>query len=291
MSSSNQTAEADSGASAPRASDRGSDRTDQTDQTGDRSGDRSLDAGDATRDLRDRLAHLTRVLSLNDVAGLIAHEISQPLGAMLLHANACQRWLMQDPPSIDKARAAAERIVRDGHRARTVVEAVRGITPACELELQAADLNAEIRDALEIARDQLAERRVEVHCDFGALPLVPCDPLQIVQVVLNLTINAIEAMAESPDPRVLVVSSREDPVEGVVVAVRDSGCGLDELSENRIFTPLFTTKPGAIGLGLSNCRRVVEAHGGRLWAKSNDDRGATFCFSLPLSVPRDLAAE
>jgi len=273
MSSANQTAEADRSSPSQRA------------------GGGSVEPGDAAQNLRERLAHLTRMLSLNDVAGLIAHEISQPLGAMLLHANACQRWLAQDPPSIDKARAAAERIVRDGHRARTVVEAVRGITPACELELQPVDLNTEIRDALDIARDQLAAQGVDVRYELGSLPIVPCDPLQIVQVVLNLTINAVEAMAGTPESRSLVVSSRVDPVEGVVVAVRDSGPGLDAQSENRIFTPLFTTKPGAIGLGLSNCRRIVEAHGGRLWASSNDDRGATFCFSLPLSVPADLDAE
>jgi signal transduction histidine kinase len=247
-------------------------------------------AGAQGQALRDRLAHLTRVLSLNDIAGLIAHEVSQPLGAMLLHANACQRWLAQDPPCIEKARAAAERIVRDGNRARTVVEAVRGITPALEPRLQPADLNAGIRDALDIACEQLAAHGIALECNYGSLPPVMCDPLQIVQVVLNLASNAIESMAASTAPRSLVVSSRADPIEGVVVEVRDSGAGLDASSENQIFTPLFTTKPGAIGLGLSNCRRIVEAHGGRLWATSNDDRGATFCFSIPLTGPAGVDA-
>ena len=240
------------------------------------------------QELRDRLAHLTRILSLNDVAGLIAHEVSQPLGAMLLHANACQRWLAQDPPCIEKARAAAERIVRDGNRARMVVEAVRGITPAWNLNLQPVDLNAEIQGALDLADEQLAAHDVALACNYGALPPVMCDSLQIVQVVLNLAINAIESMAGSPAPRSLVVSSRADPAEGVVVEVRDSGTGIDAASENRLFTPLYTTKPGAIGLGLSNSRRIVEAHGGRLWAKSNDDRGATFSFSIPLTGPAAL---
>jgi signal transduction histidine kinase len=237
----------------------------------------------AGAELRARLAHLTRVLSMHDLAGLIAHEIAQPLGAMLLHASACQRWLAQDPPRIDEARAAAERIVRDGNRARTVVETVRETLPQCPPSPSPVDLNVVIRDALELARGEVAAHAIELRCDFGMLPEVVCDGLQILQVVLNLTSNAIESMADVNGPRILVVSTAHEPAEGAVVKFRDSGVGLDPETANRMFTPMFTTKPGAFGLGLPICRRIVEAHGGTLWAGPNDDRGASFCFSLPVA--------
>jgi signal transduction histidine kinase len=234
--------------------------------------------------LRATLARLTHLASLRDVAGLIAHEISQPLGAMLLHASACQRWLDQDPPRIVEARAAAERIVRDGQRARTVVEGVRGLTPECEPEPAPVDLNEIIGVALDLARSELIERAVDVRFVRAALPGADCDRAQVIHVMLSLISNAAQAMARVEAPR-LEIAAAVDAEEGIVVTIRDNGEGIDSLAANRIFTPLFTTRPGALGLGLSSCRRFVEAHGGRLWMTPNDEAGVTFSFSVPIRSP------
>jgi signal transduction histidine kinase len=231
--------------------------------------------------VREKLLRLTLTMSVTEVASLVAHELSQPLGAMQLHATACSRWLAQTPPNLEEAQAAAERTLRDGGRVRQAMQSLRSLLPACEPEMTAVDLNEQVRTALHMLCESGRARELEVQFDLQALPVVECDPLQVTHVLLCLLLNAVEAMAETPSPHVLVIASRHDPAEGAVVAISDRGIGIDADDQESLFTPLFTTKAGGLGLSLAISRRIVEAHGGRIWADSNRDRGATFSFSLP----------
>ena len=246
-------------------------------------GDR-LEAERRLRQVEADFAHAARVATLGELTASIAHEVNQPLAAVVMNGNACRRWLATEPPNVAEARQAAERVVSDGTRAGQVIARVRALVRGGAPERRPLDVNDVIRESLAVTRDE-AERwgaslRAELHDD---LPPVAADRVQVQQVLVNLILNGVEAMADAADgpARVLTVRSRREGPGAVRVEVADRGKGLDPEHPNRIFDAFFSTKPGGLGLGLSISRSIVEAHGGRIWATPNDGPGATVVFTLP----------
>ena len=236
--------------------------------------------------MQDELAHVSRLTTMGELAASIAHEVSQPLTAVITNANACLRWLAADPPNLDEARDTLTRILRDGRRASDVIQRIRALLKRRAPESVPQDVNELIREVLALVQDALRTARVSTQVELGGnVPAVLGDRVQIQQVVLNLVMNGIEAMREVDDrPRQLVVGSSNRDGE-VVVTVSDSGVGIDPDKLDRLFDPFFTTKAEGMGMGLSVSRSIVESHGGRLWASSGEASGATFRFTVPMAVP------
>jgi len=227
------------------------------------------------------LARVTRVTTLGELAASIAHEVNQPIAGVVTNANACLRWLGRDLPDLDEARAAAQRIVRDGNRASEVIARIRALVGKTGTAKERLDVNGAIRDVLALTKGEARRARVTLRTELaGELPPVLADRVQVQQVMLNLITNGIEAMSTVADrPRVLIIRT-ERGQDDVRVAVQDSGVGLDAESAKRIFDAFYTTKSGGMGIGLSISRSILEDHGGRLWAEPNDGPGATFQFTL-----------
>jgi two-component system sensor kinase FixL len=240
-------------------------------------------AEEALRKSQADLAHVSRVTTLGEMAASIAHEVNQPLSAVVTNANACLRWLALQSPDLDEARAAVERIIRDGSRASTVVGRIRALVQKSPPHKERLNINDIILEVIALARSQVQGNRVSLQTQLSdAVPFILGDRIQLQQLILNLINNAIEAISGvSEGPRELLVGSRKDESKGVLVAVRDSGPGLNPENQDRLFTPFYTTKPQGMGMGLAICRSIIEAHGGRLWATANQDKGATFRFILP----------
>jgi PAS domain S-box-containing protein len=236
---------------------------------------------EALRQTQAALAHVTRVATLGELTASIAHEINQPLGAMVNSANACVRWLAAH--NLARAQRSAVRIVADGQRAGDIITRIRALAQKAPPHKDWLDLNDTIRDVLALARSEVHRHRVVVETHLAAaVPLVQADRIQVQQVLLNVLINAIEALSGVGDgPRELVVQSAPDAAQGVLVTVRDSGPGLDPQHLDRLFEAFYTTKPHGLGLGLAISRSIIAAHGGQLWASPNTGPGATFQFILP----------
>jgi C4-dicarboxylate-specific signal transduction histidine kinase len=235
------------------------------------------------------LAHVTRVATVGELTGSIAHEVNQPLAAIVNNANACLSWLTAN--NMEEARASAEMIRADGHRAGEIIGRIRALVKKAPPQKDWLDVNETIREAIAIARSELQRNGIalETRLSDAVQPLVFADRIQLQQVILNLIMNAVEAMSEMSDgPRQLLIRTDTDESRGIVVAVHDSGPGLKSEELLRLFTPFYTTKPQGMGMGLAICRSIIEAHGGRLWATANLDRGATFQFTLPTSRERTL---
>ncbi len=232
------------------------------------------------------LAHMNRVMSMGELTASIAHEVNQPLAAVVTSANACQRWLAADPPNIDKARAAVDRIVEAGNRAGDVVGRVRALFKKTAPVYGLVDVNEVIREMAGLLQADMTRHNVSMHTELaGDLPPVQADRVQLQQVVLNLAMNGIDAMKETRDrPRELHIASRKEGSEEVLVTIHDSGVGLSPEQAERIFEPFFTTKAQGIGMGLPICRSIIEAHGGRLWAMPSLSQGATFQYVLPAKI-------
>jgi C4-dicarboxylate-specific signal transduction histidine kinase len=240
----------------------------------------------ALRNAQADLARVSRLTTMGELAASIAHEVNQPLMAVVTNADTCSRWLAQDPPDLDEARQAAERVVRAGHRAGDIIRTIRALTRKSAPEMARFDVNSAIADVLTLTQGELQRHDVllETKLSAGIEPVLG-DRGQMQQVILNLIVNGIEAMtANIYDPRVLRVSSRTEGPSNVLVAVADTGTGLDTTKMDRIFDAFFTTKPEGMGMGLSICRSIVEAHGGRLWASPNSPRGSIFQFTVPVAT-------
>jgi signal transduction histidine kinase len=235
------------------------------------------------RQAQAELAHVTRVLTMGELAASIAHEVRQPLAALVTNANAGLRWLAGQPPELAEARECLRRIIRDGHRAGDVITQIRSLVKKSAPAKARLDLGEIIQEVLAITNAEARRHRVIVRTDLAAgLPPVRGDRVQVQQVLLNLVMNSIEAMREVTDrPRELRIRSRPEEPSRVLVAVHDRGIGLDEQRLERVFEPFYTTKPEGMGMGLSISRSIIEAHGGRLWAAAHRDYGATFQFTLP----------
>jgi len=228
------------------------------------------------------LAHVTRVMTMGELAASIAHEVNQPLSAIVNNGGACLRWLNGAAPDLDEAREAARRIIRDGNRAGEVITRIRALLRKTDAEKARLDINQTIREVVKLTRNESARKGVTLRMDLAAdLPPVLGDRVQLQQVILNLVMNGVEAMASTPArPRELLIRSRQYESDKALVAVQDSGVGLDGQDLEKIFDAFYTTKPRGMGMGLAISRSIVEDHGGRLWAAPNDGPGATFQFTL-----------
>jgi signal transduction histidine kinase len=233
---------------------------------------------------RSDLAHVARVTSLGELTASIAHEVNQPLGAVMFNAEACLRWLDGGPPNMNEARAALERIVRDGTRAGEVIRRVRALAKRTDMKIAPHNLNELLGEAATFVQNELLNSQVVLHTEYAsALPLILADKVQLQQVILNLLINGIEAMQSVTDrPRELVIRSEQDDAQQVRVTVKDCGVGFSADGAGRLFNTFFTTKSGGMGMGLSICRSIIELHGGRIWAVPNLTQGAMLQFTLPL---------
>jgi C4-dicarboxylate-specific signal transduction histidine kinase len=229
------------------------------------------------------LAHVTRVTTLGELTASIAHEVNQPVCAVVTNADAGLRWLAAQPPDLEEARQALGRIVNEGNRASEVIDRVRALVKKAPPRKDRLDINEIILEVIALTRSEVHRNRVALQVQLlSGLPPISGDRIQLQQVILNLIINAIEAMSGMSDgPREVLVGSRNDGADDVLVAVRDSGRGLDAERLDHLFDAFYTTKPNGLGMGLAISRSIIEAHGGRLWATPNGPRGAIFQFMLP----------
>lgn len=233
---------------------------------------------------QDELAHLTRVHSMGDLAAGLAHEINQPLTAILGHSNAWLRMIDNNDIDAGLLRQSIEQIARQGERAAEVIRRLRKYVEKGEVERQPHDLALSIQEVLELLQHELKVNGVRVQFQQGSLPPLLIDHVQIEQVLVNLIRNAVQAMAEAKiaAPELELGAVVSDAPAGVRFSVRDNGPGFGANAPDQLFTPFFTTKKQGLGQGLSICRRIVDAHGGRIWAEPNQPRGAIFSFWLPL---------
>jgi C4-dicarboxylate-specific signal transduction histidine kinase len=244
---------------------------------------RADQAEQALRKARAELAHVTRVTTLGELTASIAHEINQPLAAVITNAEACLSWLSRTPPDLDAARRSAEWIVEDGNRASEVIQHVRALAKKTDIEKASLDINEVAGDAMALVQRELSSHDVSLKSELAPdLPRIFGDRVQLQQVIINLVINAIEALDSSDArPRELTIRSGRYDTDKVFLAVADNGVGIADADAERVFTPFFTTKSSGMGMGLSICRSIVEAHDGRLSSFRNDRGGATFQFILP----------
>jgi PAS domain S-box-containing protein len=234
-------------------------------------------------DAQMELAHVTRVTTLGELTASIAHEVNQPLAAVVANAEACLRWLDRETPDLDGVRRSVEWIIDDGNRASEVIRRVRALAKKTDIEKAPLDINDVVREVVALVQRELTSHRVSLRMELApALPMILGDRVQLQQVMINLVMNAVEAMQLVTDrPRELVIQSRSDETGRVLASVSDTGVGIAAEKADRLFNPFFTTKSGGMGMGLAICRSIVEAHGGRLWATANVPDGAAFQFTLP----------
>jgi C4-dicarboxylate-specific signal transduction histidine kinase len=227
------------------------------------------------------LAHVARMSTLGELAASIAHEINQPLTAVVNGASAGLRWLDGESPELDEARQMLARIRKDGNRAAEVIARIRALASKSPIRMDRLDINDVVLDVIALVRNEIDRNRVVLRARLADdLPPIQGDRVHLQQVILNLVVNAIEAMHDN-ELRELLITSSKDEAENVLVSVRDSGPGLDPHTVDRIFQSFFTTKPSGMGMGLSICQSIVEAHGGQLSARPNEPRGALFEVALP----------
>jgi PAS domain S-box-containing protein len=229
------------------------------------------------------LAHATRVTTLGELTASIAHEVNQPLAGIVADANASLNWLAASTPDLERVREGLDAIVEGGHRAADVLQRVRQLATKTAPNKSPVNVNTLIDDIVPLVRAQVMANEVSLERQLSDdMPAVLADRIQLQQVLINLVMNAIDAMASVTNrPRKLIIRSGWHDSDHVMVAVQDSGVGLDPDSVDRLFSAFFTTKPGGMGMGLSISRSIVEAHGGRLWATATERHGAIFHFSLP----------
>ena len=239
------------------------------------------------------LAHVNRVATMGQLTASIAHEVNQPIAATVTNAQVALTWLGRQPPDLEEVREALDCIVRDGNRAGAVIARIRALIKKAPARKDSLDINEAIREVIVLTRGEAVKNGVSVQTQLASgLPSVQGDRVQLQQVLLNLIMNAIEAMSGmSEGTRELRISTGEPESGGVVVAVCDSGPGLAPEAFGRLFEAFHTTKSSGMGMGLSICRSIIEAHGGRVWASVNEPRGAVFQFTLPPKQDETVPAE
>jgi PAS domain S-box-containing protein len=235
------------------------------------------------REMQTELAHANRVATMGQLTVSIAHEVNQPIAATVANAQAALRWLRAASPNLDEVDQALARIVKDGSHAGEVINRIRALIKKAPPPKDRLEINRVVLEIIELTRGEAAKNGISVATELADhLPTVEADRVQLQQVVLNLVVNAIEAMSTVRDgPRQLALSTDKLEADGMLVTVRDTGPGLDAATLEKVFESFYTTKSSGLGMGLSICRSIIEAHGGRLWASSNKGRGATFRFTLP----------
>ena len=240
-------------------------------------------AEDALQKAQAELAHVSRVMTLGELTASISHEVNQPIAAIVTNGQVCLRLLALETPRPDDLRTTVERIVTDANRASEVIQRIRALAKRTEPQMIALDINEVIHEATLLVQREVLSHGVSLRTELAsALPPVLGDRVQLQQVVINLLINGVEAMAPITDRvREIVIRSQQHEDGQVLVAVLDSGIGLDSETAERLFSAFFTTKPSGMGMGLSISRSIIRAHGGRLWASPNTDHGAAFQFTVP----------
>ncbi len=243
-------------------------------------------AEEALAKARSELAHVARVTTLGALTASIAHEVNQPLSGIITNASTCLRMLDADPPNVDGARETVRRTLRDGNRASDVITRLRALFGKKSATTESVDLNEATREVIALSRTDLQSTGVILRTELADdLPWVTGDRVQLQQVILNLLLNASDAMSGVYDrPRQVVISTDPDERDRVRLTVRDAGVGFDPQAVNRLFDAFYTTKSGGMGIGLSVSRSIIEGHHGRLWAALNDGPGATFSFSIPCAA-------
>jgi PAS domain S-box-containing protein len=238
-------------------------------------------AEEALRQAQADLARVSRVNTIGELTASLAHEVNQPIAAAVTNANTCLRWLSRDQPDVEEARAAATRIVKDGTRAAEIIHRVRLLFQKGAPQRQLVQVNEVIREMTVLLRGEAARHNISVRTDLATdLPEVKADRVQLQQVLMNLMVNAIDAMKEVDGTRVLAIKSQPAADDEVMVSIRDTGVGLPPQDAEQIFNAFFTTKAHGTGMGLRISRSIIESHGGRLWAGDNTPRGASFYFTL-----------
>jgi C4-dicarboxylate-specific signal transduction histidine kinase len=219
---------------------------------------------------------------MGEMVASIAHEVNQPLAAVVNNASACVRWI--DAQNLEEARRSAALVIADGHRAGDIIGRIRALAQNTPPQKDWLDVNETIQEVMALARSEIQRNGVALETQLSAhVPVVLADRVQVQQVLLNLVMNAIEAMrGVSGGPRVLALSSELVEATEVVMAVRDSGPGFEPQYLDRLFEAFYTTKANGLGLGLAISRRIIEAHGGRLWASANVPHGAVVQFTVPI---------
>src|SRR5262249_53648594 len=239
---------------------------------------------DALEHAQAELAHVTRVATLGEMTASIAHEVSQPLSALANNASACLGWL--DAGKLEEARKSVAFMADDAQRASEIITRIRALVKKAPPQKDWLVINHVVREVIALTQSELQRNHVALETQLSDdLPLVYADRIQLQQVMLNLMMNAVEAMTQVTGPRELLICSGADDSKGVVVAVRDSGPGLSSKSLDHLFEPFYTSKPQGLGMGLVICRSIVDAHGGKLRAIANEEQGATFQFTLPTPKP------
>jgi PAS domain S-box-containing protein len=240
-------------------------------------------AEEARLDAQNTLAHANRVTTMGHLTAWIAHEVNQPIAATVTNAQAALRWLDSQPPDLEEVRQTLARIVKDGNRAGDVIGRIRDLIKRAPAREDRLDINGAIRDVIALTRGEAVKNGVLMHTELlDGLPLIQGDRVQLQQVILNLIINAVQAMSSiSEGKRELLINTAKAESGGVLVAVRDSGPGLAPTALDHMFDAFYTTKSGGMGVGLAICRSIIEAHGGRVWATPNTPQGAVFQFNLP----------
>jgi C4-dicarboxylate-specific signal transduction histidine kinase len=235
------------------------------------------------REAQLELAHVTRVTTLGELAASIAHEVSQPLAGVVANAEACLRWLDREIPDLEAVRRSVEWVVDDGNRAGEVIRRVRALAKKTDIEKVPLDVNGVVRETIPLVQRELISHQVLLRMELApTLPMILGDRVQLQQVIINLVMNGIESMQSVTDrPRELVVRSCQDETQQVLVSVADCGVGISAENADRLFTAFFSTKSSGMGMGLSICRSIIDAHGGRLWATTCEPWGALFQFTIP----------
>lgn len=242
-------------------------------------------AEEALRQANSDLARVSRVTTMGELTASLAHEVNQPIAAAVTDASTCLRWLMRDPPDLEEARQAASRTIKDATRAAEIMSRVRQLFKKGALQREVVDVNGVIREMIVLLRDEATRYAIDVRTDLAAdLPGVMGDRLQLQQVIMNLMMNAIDAMKDVSGTRELTIRSEPRENDQIAVSVSDTGMGLPHEHTAEIFNAFFTTKPHGTGMGLRISQSIVESHGGRLWAADNPPRGARFHLTLPTKL-------
>jgi C4-dicarboxylate-specific signal transduction histidine kinase len=239
-------------------------------------------AEDELREAHADLAHINRVTAMGELTASLAHEVNQPIAAAVTDSSTCLRWLTRDEPDLEEARLAASRMVKDAARASEIINRIRSLFKRGTPQRELVDVNEVIREMLVLLRSQAIRYSISMRTEQSeSLPRIMGDRVQLQQVLMNLIINAIEAMKDMDGPRELTVKSQKAEDDQVMVTVTDTGVGLPAQQADQIFNAFFTTKPEGTGMGLRISRSIVESHRGRLWADGNSSRGASFHLTLP----------
>jgi signal transduction histidine kinase len=231
------------------------------------------------------LAHINRVSMMGEMTASLAHEIKQPMFAASADAETCVRWLARDRPDLAEAQEAALRLMKDVGRASDIINRIVSLFKKEAPHRELVDLNGVVREMITLLRSEASRYSISIHAELTeGLPKIMADRVGIQQVLMNLTLNAVEAINEKGIPGRLTIATRQDENRQIIVSVTDTGVGLPPEHEEQIFNTFFTSKPQGIGMGLPISRSIIESHGGRLWAASNSGPGATFQFALPLEA-------